>query len=580
MVVVITDGASSDHDILVNESSLMKQASVTVLAVSVGFVTHPQELHAMAGQRVLSVKSYAELLNRTDDVVRLICDMTLTTYQPATAATTVSPVSPSLSLISTPGQTNTDQLSTHSPASPPPSDTPGNSSGVERDTLTTPNQQFSSDRVCQGRAVDIVVIVDSSHSVGLNNFLKIKHFLTSLVAIFDIGQTKTRVGIMVFSDDAKMVIRLEDMTNKTDLKYAIQNIQYTGGGTNTAAALKLLSYGVFSRSSRPQSVPRVGVVLTDGLSRNTLLTKIQAEHLHAMDVQLFAIGVGSKASIVELETIGSKPSAQFVIAMADFNDLSFHGAHFVASACKTFPRWEDLLTTNTTPNLLHENITGISTASSGLTTAVPVHKAENEQCFDVHDNCHGFGRDVCSDYEQWARAHCAATCRFCSRNASEELCEDNIANCNTYGTYICENPFYLKWAWENCAVHCGLCDANNGIKTTEMVPVNATGHANNSDTPTTATPFLDPDCSDTISDCANYGGYSACVDYHAWASVRCREYCGFCSRFVVYNSTIVNGIRCPEWKLPIECTMDSKNGTCCPTPNCPDGFVLTAKREN
>ncbi|GFO50349.1 hypothetical protein PoB_007685400 [Plakobranchus ocellatus] len=90
----------------------------------------------------------------------------------------------------------------------------------------------------------------------------------------------------------------------------------------------------------------------------------------------------------------------------------------------------------------------------------------------------------------------------------------------------------------------------------------------------------DPGCSDTIPDCANYGGLSACVDYHAWASVRCREYCGFCSKFVIVNATTMNGISCPEWKLPVECTMDHHDGTCCPMPKCPDGFVLTAKREN
>ncbi|KAK3726724.1 hypothetical protein RRG08_017031 [Elysia crispata] len=586
LAVIITDGASSDHHTLMNESSLLEQSDLTVLAVSVGFVTHPDELRAMAGREILRVNSYAELVALADEVVRLVCSTTLTTNQADNTVSSTTSNSLTAAPSSSRGATSTHELA--STKQPVPSTTPATPVFVSQIDLlstelsmlySTSQQQVSSVSLsdCQGRAVDIVIVVDSSNSVGVDNFHKIQTFLVSLVDSLDTGPATTRVGIIIFSDDATMVVRLEDTTNKTNLKSAILNIQYTGGGTNTAAALKLLSSTVFSRPTRHSNIPQVAVVLTDGLSSNTMVTKIQAEHLHAMGVKLFAIGIGNKASIEELEIIGSKPSAQFVIAMSSFNNLSSYGANFVASACKAFPRWSDLIVTSGSPSV---SVTGASVEpSQRITPAVEVNLGD-EQCFDVHENCHGFGRDVCSDFEQWARAHCAATCKFCARNVSDEICEDSITNCKDYGTYVCENPFYLKWAWENCAAHCGLCEASNGIQTTKSTPLNETTHPSVAETFPEPTSFLDPDCSDTISDCANYGGHSACVDYHAWASVRCREFCGFCSRFVVVNATVVNGIRCPEWKLPVECTMDYSNKTCCPIPSCPDGFVLTAKREN
>ncbi|RUS70240.1 hypothetical protein EGW08_022000 [Elysia chlorotica] len=388
LAVVITDGASSDHQTLMNESSLMKEAGVDLVAVSVGFVTHPDELHAMAGQEILRVTSYAELVGLADDVLRLICDMTLLANQTrsTTTGTTTSTNKPTATTALTPRgvsastvdvkSANTEGPTTSTIPGTPASDSQGNSMTTDATTIYTtsqPQTQLSTVglSVCQDRAVDIVFVVDSSNSVGLDNFRKMKTFLISLVESLDIGPSSSRVGIIVFSDDATMVIRLEDTTNEAVLKSDILNIQYTGGGTNTAAALKLLSSTAFSHSPRHGNIPQVAVVLTDGLSRNTMLTKIQAEQLHAMGVKLFAIGIERKASTEELEIIGSKPSDQYVIAMSTFNDLSSHGVNFVASACKI----------------------------------------------------------------------------------SDEICENTITNCKDYGTYICENPFYLKWVWEHCAAH-------------------------------------------------------------------------------------------------------------------------------
>ena len=87
-----------------------------------------------------------------------------------------------------------------------------------------------------------------------------------------------------------------------------------------------------------------------------------------------------------------------------------------------FPRWRDLLVTTASSYLPTVPATASGINRPGTTSAAA--NAE-EDCVDVHDNCHGFGRDVCSDYEQWARAHCAATCRFCSRNG-ERCCNVNL----------------------------------------------------------------------------------------------------------------------------------------------------------
>ena len=90
-------------------------------------------------------------------------------------------------------------------------------------------------------------------------------------------------------------------TTEAGLKNAIKGLQFTGGGTNTADALttarnmfenKPLPY---SYGARPKSegIPRVAIVLTDGISNNRDATKHQAEKLRASNVNVFAIGLGS-----------------------------------------------------------------------------------------------------------------------------------------------------------------------------------------------------------------------------------------------------------------------------------------------
>ncbi|GFO50350.1 collagen alpha-1(xii) chain-like [Plakobranchus ocellatus] len=456
LVVLVTDGPSSDHDVLVNQSSLLSTKGVTVIAVSVGFLTHPEELRTMAGERIIRATSYADLLSHAEEIMQLICDVP--SKSATTTATTVSstPVLNTISSAETNIATSQSVARSNTKTFKPPTSQNDVSTTEASLPKTTPPSSILAD--CQERAVDIIFVIDSSNSVGVDNFRKTKAFLTTVVDSFTIGAAMARFGVIVFSDDANLVIRLDEFANNTALKSAIQNIPYMGGGTNTASALKLLGTTAFSHSPRNGGIPKVGVVLTDGLSRNTQLTRLQAEQLHAIGIMLFAIGIGDKVLREELETIGSKPGYQFVVAMADFNALSQSGPAFIASACQTFPRWSDLLLT-----IDGSSLPGVTSAAMDHKSS-PTAQMESDphvSCFDVHENCHAFGGDVCSDYEQWARAHCAATCRFCAKNITEETCEDNIRNCREYGIYICEDPYYSKWVWKNCAAHCGLCESTS-----------------------------------------------------------------------------------------------------------------------
>ena len=82
-------------------------------------------------------------------------------------------------------------------------------------------------------------------------------------------------------------------------------IRYMRGGTNTYLALSNMTSWFQSTvyGSRPKSsgIPKVAVVLTDGISANKLLTIRYAKQAHDQDITVFAIGVGSSKFIEQLK---------------------------------------------------------------------------------------------------------------------------------------------------------------------------------------------------------------------------------------------------------------------------------------
>ena len=168
--------------------------------------------------------------------------------------------------------------------------------------------------------LDIVFVLDASGSIGTTNFRSMIDTVVNIVNSFTIGPDKTRVAVVMFSDSASLLFNLNTYTQKSTLIQAIRGISYTGGLTNTAAALALLRTTVFSKVLGVRSdfaVTKVAIVITDGRSNNLAETKTQADLLHAdANFLIYAIGVGSGVSVAELNNIAS--SSNTVIQLKDF----------------------------------------------------------------------------------------------------------------------------------------------------------------------------------------------------------------------------------------------------------------------
>ena len=103
-------------------------------------------------------------------------------------------------------------------------------------------------------------------------------------------------------------------------------ITYTGGGTNTGAAISTCiqqfntSYGARPKSS---GIPRIAIVVTDGRSNNPTTTISAAEMAHSEGILSYAVGVGDNVNMEELAVIATDPDSQYVRSVAEFSTSEF-----------------------------------------------------------------------------------------------------------------------------------------------------------------------------------------------------------------------------------------------------------------
>lgn len=69
---------------------------------------------------------------------------------------------------------------------------------------------------CTATQADIVFVVDSSGSIGFDNFEKVKVFIQGLINSLDIDPDLTRVGLMLFNDNQQWAFRLGQYDTKIE----------------------------------------------------------------------------------------------------------------------------------------------------------------------------------------------------------------------------------------------------------------------------------------------------------------------------------------------------------------------------
>uniref|UniRef100_A0A8C0YZ74 Collagen type XXVIII alpha 1 chain n=1 Tax=Canis lupus familiaris TaxID=9615 RepID=A0A8C0YZ74_CANLF len=179
---------------------------------------------------------------------------------------------------------------------------------------------------CKETPLELMFVIDSSESVGLENFEIIKSLVKTLSDQVALDLATARIGIINYSHKVEKVAHLTQFSNKDDFKLAVDNMQYLGEGTYTATALHEANH--MFEAARP-GVKKVALVITDGQtdSRDEKNLTEVVKRASDINVEIFVIGVAKKNDPnfemfhKEMNLIATDPDSEHVYQFDDFITL-------------------------------------------------------------------------------------------------------------------------------------------------------------------------------------------------------------------------------------------------------------------
>lgn len=148
---------------------------------------------------------------------------------------------------------------------------------------------------------DLVIVLDSSASIGTHNYLKAKNFAVKLVEEFS-GHNTSRIAFLIYSDTAVTVIDIDNSLAPDDIDKVIMNAPYLKNSTATHVGINA---AVIQFHSSPPNTTKNIVVITEGESKNSTLTAAAVKTAKNMGIRTFSVGITSSADKEDLLLIAS-----------------------------------------------------------------------------------------------------------------------------------------------------------------------------------------------------------------------------------------------------------------------------------
>ena len=197
--------------------------------------------------------------------------------------------------------------------------------------------------------VDICITVDSSESIrrgnptdaSYDNWLLVLEFINKIVDEFPIGDHGARIGIVTFSNSAKLEFELNRYSTSDQLKRAVYEIPYYNAWTNTAEGLQVTRTQCFHPMSgdRPHA-QNVNIIITDGIPNLYAdYVEPEAETLRRQGVTMFAVGITDAVDTETLRILSSPPQLENTnyFTSPDFQSLDTVLQELVSQTCVTQP---------------------------------------------------------------------------------------------------------------------------------------------------------------------------------------------------------------------------------------------------
>ncbi|XP_017284060.1 collagen, type XXVIII, alpha 1b isoform X2 [Kryptolebias marmoratus] len=179
---------------------------------------------------------------------------------------------------------------------------------------------------CSQTPLELVFVIDSSESVGPENFNVIKDFVNAAVDRASVSGDATRVAVVLYSHINAVVVSLEQEATQDEIRSAVRSMSYLGEGTYTGSALQQANR-VFGAARA--GVRKVAVVITDGQAdrRDSVSLESAVTEAKENEIEMFVIGVVNESDPLseefkkELSFMASDPDRDHMFLIADFQIL-------------------------------------------------------------------------------------------------------------------------------------------------------------------------------------------------------------------------------------------------------------------
>ena len=137
---------------------------------------------------------------------------------------------------------------------------------------------------------DVVIVVDSSASIGVVNWFAMKQFVMDIIKKLKVSKKNTHISLVRFSNEVVADLTLTDEYDSQTLRDIVWKRPFMAGNTNTQQALEVM-LEVSRATGRLNDVKQIGIIITDGLSNiihnNTVLRAKDAKNA---GMQLISVG--------------------------------------------------------------------------------------------------------------------------------------------------------------------------------------------------------------------------------------------------------------------------------------------------
>ena len=178
---------------------------------------------------------------------------------------------------------------------------------------------------------DVSFVLDSSGSIGSDNYQTVKEFVYNFTEELEIGPDHNRVSVTIFSKNGSVVFGFDQYNNKTALLEAIEDIPYLDRSTNTADGLCKTLNNVLRGSRRLMSLSvfKFVMVMTDGRSNRvsnecgntTQAATALTEFAQNNSILVYVVAVSERVNLEELELIATSPEFISHLDSFDSTDL-------------------------------------------------------------------------------------------------------------------------------------------------------------------------------------------------------------------------------------------------------------------